>query len=40
MEVIKWMEEGIRVLRGDSRELLKEFPDNYFSAIITDPRYE
>lgn len=27
------------ILQGDSREVLKTFPDNHFHAIITDPPY-
>lgn len=32
--------ETIHVINGDSKEILKTFPDNYFHAIICDPPYE
>lgn len=30
----------IDIRHGDSRELLKTFPDNFFDAVVTDPPYE
>ena len=29
----------VKLLLGDSREVLKQFPDNHFDAIVTDPPY-
>lgn len=29
----------IQILNGDSLEVLKQFPDNYFDAVVTDPPY-
>jgi DNA modification methylase len=31
--------ERITVLHGDSREVLKGFPDNHFDSVVTDPPY-
>lgn len=31
--------ESIKILQGDFREITKEFSDNYFDYIITDPPY-
>jgi len=28
------------IIEGDSREVLKTYPDNHFSAVVTDPPYE
>lgn len=33
------MVEGPEVICGDAFEVLQEFPDNYFEAIVTDPPY-
>lgn len=30
-------ENILKVLNGDNIELLKQYPDNYFDAIVTDP---
>lgn len=30
---------NVRLIHGDSRDVLKTFPDGYFDAIITDPPY-
>ncbi|MBA7547893.1 hypothetical protein ES705_40334 [subsurface metagenome] len=32
-------EEGIEIFSGDFREITKQFPDNHFNHIITDPPY-
>lgn len=29
----------IKLINGDSKEVLKEFPDNYFDSVVTDPPY-
>jgi DNA modification methylase len=29
----------MRILQGDNLTLLKDFPDNYFDAVVTDPPY-
>jgi DNA modification methylase len=29
----------IQILNGDSLEVLKQYPDNYFDAVVTDPPY-
>jgi len=29
-----------QLIEGNSLDVLKEFPDNYFSSCITDPPYE
>jgi DNA modification methylase len=29
----------IQIINGDSLEVLKQFPDNYFDAVVTDPPY-
>ena len=31
--------EEIKVIQGDFREITKQFPDNYFDHILTDPPY-
>jgi site-specific DNA-methyltransferase (adenine-specific) len=31
--------EKLKVFNGDNIELLKQYPDNYFDAIVTDPPY-
>jgi DNA modification methylase len=31
--------ERITVTQGDSREVLKGFPDNHFDSVVTDPPY-
>ena len=28
-----------RLIKGDNREILKQFPDNHFDSIVTDPPY-
>jgi len=30
----------VRLILGDCREKLKEFPDNYFDSVVTDSPYE
>ena len=30
---------NVKLILGDSREVIKEFPDHHFDAIITDPPY-
>src|SRR6056297_1047711 len=32
--------DGVRVFRGDCREVLKTLPDNSVDSIVTDPPYE
>lgn len=32
--------EKNKIYHGDSKEVLKTFPDNYFHSIVTDPPYE
>ena len=29
----------MRIINGNNIDVLKELPDNYFSAIVTDPPY-
>lgn len=31
--------EKYRLYQGDCLEVMKEFPDNYFDACVTDPPY-
>lgn len=33
------MMENFTILPGDSREILREFPDNYFDSVVTDAPY-
>jgi DNA modification methylase len=29
--------ENIKILNGNNIDLLKQYPDNYFDAVVTDP---
>jgi len=31
--------DRVRVFHGDSREVLRQFPDNHFDSVVTDPPY-
>jgi DNA modification methylase len=30
---------SIRIINGDSLEILKTYPDNHFDSVVTDPPY-
>lgn len=35
----KTMKEQFKIINGDSLEILKQYPDEYFDSIVTDPPY-